>query len=239
MAFGFRRRAESEEEIGVVKEANTFKNVLFDLDGTLTDPQVGITQSIVHALTESGIVAPAAKSLRWCIGPPLRESLEVLLQTVDRRIIDQSLVHYRNRFSVTGLFENSVYDGVAEALESIVAQGIRLFVATSKPQVFALRIIEHFDLARYFSGVYGSDLDGRLSDKIELIRHILNTERLEAERTIMIGDRKYDIIGGQRNKVATAAVTYGYGEREELAEVGPDFFFDSPAEIAGFFAAQS
>ncbi len=216
---------------------NSFTNVLFDLDGTLTDPKPGITQSIVHALTELGVAAPSVDSLHWCIGPPLRESFGVLLNTSDQEILDQSLHHYRSRFSVTGLFENSVYGGVVEALESMAAQELKLFVATSKPRVFALRIIEHFQLARYFSGVYGSELDGRLADKTELINHILVSENLDPARTIMIGDRKYDIIGGQRNQVATAAVTYGYGEREELAAVAPDFFFDSPADIARFFAA--
>lgn len=216
-----------------------FTNVLFDLDGTLTDPKPGITQSIVHALTELGVPAPSVDSLHWCIGPPLRESFSVLLNTSDQEMLDQSLHHYRSRFSVTGLFENSVYDGVIEALESIASQELKLFVATSKPRIFASRIIEHFQLSRFFTEVYGSELDGRLADKTELINHILTSENLDPERTIMIGDRKYDIIGGQRNKVTTAAVTYGYGERDELAAVGPDFFFHSPAEIARFFELET
>jgi phosphoglycolate phosphatase len=214
-------------------------SVLFDLDGTLTDPKPGITQSISFALTSLGFESPSLDSLHWCIGPPLKGSFSTLLNTSDVELLDKALFYYRMRFSETGLYENAVYNGVADMLKIISALDIRVFLATSKPLTFASRILKHFNLEQYFSGIYGSDLDGRLSDKSDLIRHILLLEDLHPTHTMMIGDRKHDILGGRQNHLFTAAVTYGYGDCKELQSSHPDLLFDSPEEIAAFFVTKS
>ena len=209
-------------------------NILFDLDGTLTDPKEGITRSIQFSLDKLGATSPSADDLTWCIGPPLRDSFARLLNTLDDELLDQALLHYRSRYAVTGMFENILYQEVPSSLDRIQGAGYRVFLATSKPKVFATRILEHFALTRFFQGIHGSELDGRLTDKGELIAHILQVEELDPESTLMIGDRKFDILGGKKNGLRTAAVTYGYGSREEIALSLPDAIFESFPEIARF-----
>lgn len=206
-------------------------HLLFDLDGTLTDPKTGITRCIQHALTMLGRDAPHADELEWCIGPPLRQSFARLLDSTDEGLVTQALLLYRERFAETGLYENRVYEGIPEVLSALRRQGYRLFLATAKPRVFAERILEHFDLADFFETIHGSDLNGQLTDKPSLVRHILATEGLPPDRTMIIGDRKYDIIGGKANGLQTGAVTYGYGSREELEAEAPDLLFDTPAQL--------
>nr|WP_320011603.1 HAD hydrolase-like protein [uncultured Desulfobulbus sp.] len=207
-------------------------NLLFDLDGTLTDPKVGITRSIQHALEALGEEPPHADSLEWCIGPPLVHSFAELLQTNDTERIQEALHLYRERFSATGLYENAVYEGIPAMLEQLQQRGFQLFLATAKPRIFAERILQHFKLDHYFSLCFGAELDGRFTDKPSLIAHILEQTGVVPEETMMIGDRRYDLEGGQAHCLRTAAVTYGYGTRDELESVGADFFFDSPGEIS-------
>lgn len=209
-------------------------NLLLDLDGTLTDPKLGISRCIQHALTALGVDAPHADALEWCIGPPLRQSFGQLLATTDAALIEQAASLYRQRFAEIGLFENRVYDGIPEALTALQAQGFRLFLATSKPRIFAEQILDHFSLADAFDGVHGSELSGRLTDKPSLVAHILASEGLRPEQTMIIGDRKYDILGGRANGIRVGAVTYGYGSMEELQAENPDRFFDSPEQLAGW-----
>lgn len=205
--------------------------ILFDLDGTLTDPKPGITRCIQHALTELGHQPPESESLHWCIGPPLRQSFSRLLDSSDTQLLEQAVELYRQRFSTVGLFENRVYKGVPETLAALRRQGHRLFLATAKPRIFAEQILEHFDLAQYFETAHGSELNGHLTDKPSLVRHILAVENLAPEHTMIIGDRKYDIVGGKVNGLATGAVTYGYGTVEELRAEAPDAVFDAPEQI--------
>jgi len=207
-------------------------NVFFDLDGTLTDPKDGITRCIQFALGRLGREAPPNDELLWCIGPPLRESFSRLLESDDSGLLDMALQYYRERFSEVGIYENSVYPGIPTALQKIYAGGLRVFLATAKPKVFAVRILEHFDLLQFFHGIYGSELDGRLTDKAELVAHILKTEGLNPEVSLIVGDRFHDVMGGKKNGVATAAVMYGYGSREEIEDAGPDFIFHSPSDLA-------
>jgi len=209
-------------------------NVFFDLDGTLTDPKDGITRCIQFALSRLGREAPSNDELLWCIGPPLKRSFSRLLESDDNGLMDIALQYYRERFSEIGIYENSVYPEVATALQRIYAGGFRIFLATSKPTVFAIRILEHFDLTQFFHGIYGSELDGRLSDKADLVAHILKTEGLNPQVSLMVGDRYHDIIGGKKNGVATAAVMYGYGSREEIEGASPDFIFHSLSDLAAY-----
>lgn len=208
------------------------KNVLFDLDGTLTDPVEGITRCIQHALAKLAAPCPDETALRTYIGPPLRGTFAALLDSADRVLIERAMKFYRARFAETGLFENEVYEGVPGLLEALRASARKLYVATSKPKVYAERILKHFRLDDYFDGVYGSELDGRLDDKAELIGHLLQAERLAPAATLMVGDRRHDIDGAKRNLCAAMGVTYGYGTEAELRQAGADFICRSPQHIA-------
>lgn len=214
-------------------------NILFDLDGTLTDPKDGITRCIQFALDQLGATSPGVDQLDWCIGPPLRGSFSRLLNTKDGTLLDQALFHYRKRFSECGMFENLIYPGVIPSLRRIKAAGIRVFLGTSKPKVFAKQILDYFNLTQFFEAVHGSELNGHLSDKGELVAHILNTESLDPKTTLIVGDRSHDIIGGKKNGIMTAAVSYGYGTREELTLSKPDFIFDTISDLAVFIESET
>lgn len=207
------------------------RTVLFDLDGTLTDPKPGITGCIQYALSELGYKPPDADELHWCIGPPLKSSFSQLLQTSDDSLLEEGILLYRSRFSTIGLFENSLYPQIPETLKIIRAAGYQTFVATSKPQIYATRIIEYFDLASLFDGVYGSELDGNRSVKGDLISYIIERESLLTSTVVMVGDRYHDIIGAKKNNIASIGVTYGYGSREELETHKADLIADCPKEI--------
>lgn len=204
--------------------------VCFDLDGTLTDPKLGITRSIQYAMAEIGNPVPDAAELTWCIGPPLLQSFEKLIG--DARLARSALTAYRERFSDVGLYENEIYAGIRDVLEALDAAGRRLFVATSKPTVYAERIVEHFELSSQFEAVCGSELDGTRSDKTDLIAWMVQEYRLEPASSIMIGDRSHDIIGALNNGVAGLGVLYGYGTRTELVDAGAAQLFERPGDIA-------
>ncbi|BAP42369.1 HAD family hydrolase [Pseudomonas sp. 21LCFQ02] len=215
------------------------QNILFDLDGTLTDPRLGITRSIQFALGKLGIDEPDITRLEHFIGPPL---LQQFMQSyaMDEAKAWEAVNFYRERFKVTGLYENLVFDGIPQLLETLSGQGRTLYVATSKPSVFAREIARHFDFARHFKVIYGSELDGTRTDKVELIAHLLAEERLDPAQTLMIGDRKHDLIGGRRNGLQVAAVGYGFGSAEELLAEAPEYHYPSVAELhRGFMAIQS
>ena len=214
-------------------------DILFDLDGTLADPKEGITRCIQFSLDRLGRTSPGADQLTWCIGPPLRGSLSLLLDTSDDALLDQALAYYRKRFSETGIYENALYPGIISALRRIRRAGFRVFLATSKPGVYARRILDHFDLTQFFQAIYGSELDGRLSDKGELVAHILCSERLDSKATLIVGDRFHDIVAGKKNGIMTAAVTYGYGSREEITASNPDIIFESPSDLASFLESKT
>ena len=206
--------------------------MLFDLDGTLSDPVEGITRSIQYALERMNVAPPRRDELLVHIGPPLRDTFSLILQTTDGPTIERAVRLYRERFSETGMFENVVYDGVPEMLAQLRASQKRLFLATSKMHAVTLRILDHFALSAYFDGVYGSEPDGTLGEKAELLRHVLASEGLRPEETVMVGDRKYDITGAHANSLRAVGVTYGYGSEEELTAAGADFLCHSPMEVA-------
>jgi len=209
-------------------------NILFDLDGTLTDPKVGITRCIQFSLEHFDVDIPPMNQLTWCIGPPLRESFSRLLNTSNESILDQALSNYRKRFSETGLFENIVYPEVAPSLRKIKQAGFQVYLATAKPQVFARQILDHFNLSQFFTSIYGSELNGRYSDKGDLVAHILESENLAPKASLIVGDRIHDIAGGKKNGIMTAAVSYGYGTQKEINASQPDIFFDAFSELLSF-----
>jgi phosphoglycolate phosphatase len=211
--------------------------VFFDLDGTLTDPKPGITRCIQHAMTGLGRVPPKADDLHWCIGPPLRGSFARLLDSSDGALLDRALALYRDRFGTVGLYENTLYPDVPETVGAVRARGYRTFVVTSKPEVFAVRIVEHFALTALFERVHGSELDGRRTDKGELIAHVLASERLEPSRVVMVGDREHDAIGAARCAVRCVGVGYGYGTEAELLAQGVAGLARSPREIVDLVEA--
>jgi phosphoglycolate phosphatase len=205
--------------------------LFFDLDGTLSDPSDGITRSVQHALQCLGRPYPGKSELQHYIGPPLRWTFPRLLGTEDDNLIETAIGYYRERYETVGLFENEVYPGIRELLRQLQDEGFPLYVVTSKPTVYADRIIRHFDLDRFFVQVYGPELDGRFDEKRELVEFILGERHLDPRRTIMIGDRARDVESGRANGTRTIGVTYGFGSVEEIAAAGPDEICHHPGDI--------
>lgn len=203
--------------------------LLFDLDGTLTDNYPGITRSIAYALERLDAPVPDAVALRRCVGPPLRESFAWLLGTDDPVAIEGAIALYRERYGDVGWRENIVYDGIDDVLASLAQAPVRLFLCTSKPEVFARRIVTLFGLLPHFRGVYGADLAGSLDDKVKLLRHLADTERVDTARAVMIGDRAHDIRAARMNGARVVGVAWGYGTREELAAA--DAIAATPADL--------
>lgn len=212
------------------------KNILIDLDGTLTDPKVGITTSARYGLEKIGHPISDEINIDWIIGPPLKASLAKILNVeADHVLAEQALMGYRERFAVKGLYENHVFEGVAETLAELKRRGYRLFLATAKPTVYAKQILEHFDLAQYFTDIHGSELNGDRTNKAELIQYILAQQQLQADQCMMVGDREHDIFGARHNGIETIAVSYGYGSQEELALAQPKYQIDRFNQLLDYF----
>jgi phosphoglycolate phosphatase len=212
--------------------------IFFDLDGTLTDPKVGITRSIQYALDKlAHPVIPGADELTWCIGPPLRDSFARLLGA--EHSADLAVTYYRERFSDIGLYENDVYEGIDDVLTRLGQSGRRIFVATSKAHVYADRIIDHFGLRRHFERVFGAELDGTRVHKSQLLAYALQETSIDPSRAIMIGDRSHDIIGAKNNGMDAVGVLYGYGSREELTSAGALHLCARPQAILDYLAPVS
>src|SRR5262249_46111474 len=204
-------------------------NVLFDLDGTRPNPRVGMVACLKHGLLGLGPTCLVDSELACFIGPPLQEIFGTLLGSTDSKDIDSAVTLYRQRFSSTGMFENSVYPGIHSALTTLRGSGAALFVATSKPHVFAKHTVEHFGLMDYFSAVYGSELDGTHSNKSDLIAHVLKSESLSPHATAMVGDRAHDIVGAKAHSVFPIGVLWGYGSYDELIAAGATALCAQPA----------
>ena len=211
------------------------QTIYFDLDGTLTDPKPGITGSIQYALKKLGKPVPSQDQLTWCIGPPLHASLKALTGT--DALADQALLLYRERFSEVGLFENTPYPAIHDTLAAVAATGARLFVATSKPAVYAERIVAHFGLRDYFERVFGSELDGTRVDKRDLLAYALAEAKVDPRGAIMIGDRSHDMIGARTNGITAIGVLYGYGGEAELREAGAHHICATHPELLGHCVA--
>ena len=201
--------------------------VYIDLDGTLTDPFEGISNCIAYAMERLGEARPGDVDMRRFIGPPLLDTFRELLGA---ERAPRALEYYRERFSDSGWLENAVYPGIPEALAAMTAAGHRCFVATSKPQVFATRIIEHFELSRFFTAVYGSELDGTRTDKTDLLRFAAR-HRSAAHESVMIGDRHHDVVGAINNGFRAIGATWGYGSADELLGAGADRLAAGPEQL--------
>ncbi|GMA62384.1 HAD hydrolase-like protein [Alicyclobacillus fastidiosus] len=208
-----------------------YSHILFDLDGTLTDSRLGITKSVAHALVAEGYPAPKLEELTWVVGPPLRESFLKLVDSTDAAVAERLLAQYRKRFEPIGMFENEVYDGIRDVLKALVDHSCHLHLATSKPRIYAERILEHFSLAPFFETVAGAELDGSIESKDDVIRTVLETAHLDKAACIMIGDREHDVHGAAANGIPCVGVTYGFGEKSELLAAGARCIVDSPRAL--------
>ena len=206
----------------------------FDLDGTLTNPKPGITRCIQYALERLGFSVPSEDDLVWCIGPPLHASMKKIVGT--DWLADRAVELYRERFRDVGLYENEVYAGIETTLSEITATGRRLFVATSKPKIYAGRIVEHFGLRHHFEQVFGSELDGTRSEKAALLAYALAETATDPARAIMIGDRSHDVIGARKNRMKSVGVLYGFGSLAELVGAGADHLCAVHPEIVAHCA---
>ncbi len=212
-----------------------FQYVLFDLDGTLTDPKEGITKSVQHALRAFGVEEENLDKLECFIGPPLIDSFMEFYQFNEQQA-REAIAVYRQRFGKVGLFENIPYEGIEDMLKECKEAGMFLAVASSKPEVFVKQILEHFGLIRYFDVIVGAELNGSREKKEEVIEECLwqIEEQVTGKGTTilsqifnqsnccMVGDRRFDVEGGKWHQLYTVAVGYGYGSREELVEAGAD-----------------
>lgn len=216
-----------------------FKYILFDLDGTITDPGEGITNSVAYSLHTYGIEVADKRELYPFIGPPLFASYmkyygfseEKALEAVDR---------YREYYSVKGVFECSLYSGMEELLKALNDEGKTLIVATSKPEHFARQVLAHFGVEKYFHHLAGATMDSHRIEKADIIRLALSDLGVtDTEKVVMIGDREFDVLGAKENETASIGVTYGYGSREELEKAGADVICDTVEELASVLLSRS
>ena len=210
-------------------------SIFFDLDGTLCDPRDGIIRCLKYALERLGCATPPEQQLVSYIGPPLYESFADLLNSSDAELVKQAVEWYRERFASKGMFENTLYAGIPEALRKLKTQHHELHVVTSKPTIFASQIVDHFGLRNFFQNIYGSELDGARADKRELISHVLEQEHIHPSEAVMVGDREHDIKGALANGVRPIGVLWGYGSREELTKAGASVLCATPESLAAQF----
>ena len=200
-----------------------YEYLLFDLDGTLTDPAEGITNSVAYALKKFGIEVEDKKTLYKFIGPPLVDAFSEYYG-FSKEDSEKATAYYRETFRVKGLFENKVYDGVYEMLETLKAKGKKLVIATSKPEEFTMRILEHFDLLKYFDFVAAATFDASRNSKDKVITYALEQLKIEdLSKVVMIGDRHHDIDGANVNGIDSIGVLWGFGSREELTLAGTTY----------------
>lgn len=204
-----------------------YQTILFDLDGTLTEPSQGIINAICYALRKMSRDIPTRESLLTFIGPPLKDSFEEHLGLTSSEA-DLAIAFYRDYFKEKGLFENRLYPGIRELLTALRQDGRQLILATSKPEVFARQILDYFDVAHYFDFIGGASLDTSRTQKGAVIAYALQASGINTpEQAIMIGDRKHDVMGARENGLSSIGVLYGYGSRKELEEAGADFLVDT------------
>ncbi len=209
--------------------------LLFDLDGTLTDPKEGITKSVRHALNAFGIEVESLDELCCFIGPPLKESF-MEYYGFSESDAQKAVGIFREYFSSKGIFENKVYEGTAEVLMALVQSGKKLYVASSKPELFVRKILKHFELDSYFEFMGGADFEEIRVKKTDVIRYVLDTCAIsDLSKTVMIGDRKHDIFGAKESGMESVGVLYGYGSRQELLDAGADFLAESIFDLQNLF----
>lgn len=213
-----------------------YEVILFDLDGTLTDPAEGITNSVAHALSKRGINIENKSELNSFIGPPLTDSFEKYYGMTHEEAV-KAVEDYREYFKPKGMFENKVYEGIPEMLAELRNAGKKLIVTTSKPEVFAKRILEHFSLDGYFAFIAGSTLDGSRIKKGDVIRYALQSCKItDTDKCIMVGDRLHDVEGAKQCGMKSIGVLWGYGTQDELETAGTDLIAEKVGDIVNIIA---
>ncbi|GLH77788.1 phosphoglycolate phosphatase [Bradyrhizobium sp. SSBR45G] len=207
-------------------------SVLLDLDGTLIDSRPGIAASTLAALRSLGHAPDDTLDVTAVIGPPLQDMLRVLLQAYGDDRVDDAVLAYRQHYGDIGLFGCALYPGIREALQELQGAGLRIYLATSKREVFARRILEHLDLASLFAAIHGSVPSGALDHKPELLAHILTQRNIAARDSLMVGDRRHDVAGAHAVRMKSLGVLWGYGSRDELETAGADRLVENPADLA-------
>jgi len=206
--------------------------ILFDLDGTITDPKVGITKSIQYSLESFGINIEDPDDLIKFIGPPIRPAFKTFYGFDDAGA-EKAVEKFRERFLVKGIYENVVYDGIDTMLQKLINAGKTLIIATSKPTIQAKTVLSHFNLDKYFAYVSGSEMNGDRSDKSEVIQYALKQNNInDLSRCVMVGDRKHDIIGAKTAGMESVGVLYGYGGHDELSEANADYIVKDVDELS-------
>lgn len=221
------------KRVTVMKETK-YDYFLFDLDGTLTDPGIGITNSVMYALEKYDIHVSDREELYPFIGPPLVDSFMKYYQLTEEQA-EKGVEYYREYFRAGGIFENNVYDGIPEMLAELKRRNCTVALATSKPYEFSVQILDHFDLRRYFDYVGAATMDGRISRKSDVIKELLaELGDIDRSSVLMIGDRDQDIAGAKANDLRSIGVLWGYGSREELENAGADYLASAPADILNY-----
>ena len=216
----------------------TYTNIVFDLDGTLTDPALGITNSVMYALEKYGIPVPDRSELLKFIGPPLIESFQEFYG-LSRDEAKTAVAYYREYYLAKGMFENSVFPGIEDLLISLKENGKNLMVATAKVEQFAETVLEHFGIAKYFTCIAGSDMANTITHKSEIIKATLKRCALtDPEHTVMVGDRMHDILGAKDAGIDSIGILYGYGTREELENAGADLIAESVQDLKRILSPQ-
>ncbi|WP_411973541.1 HAD-IA family hydrolase [Sphingobacterium sp. Lzh-3] len=214
---------------------NSYKHILFDLDGTLTDPAEGITKSIAYALESKGIHTADLNSLKPLIGPPLKDSF-IHTFGFDESEAIACVEKYRERFSTIGLYENILFDRIPELLALLKTKGYSIYLATSKPEIFAHKILQHFAINTYFDFAGGSALDDSRPTKTSVIQYVMEQAKLTSPQDcLMIGDRKHDLIGARETGMDAVGVLYGYGSQAELEQEDPTYLLATVTDLMEFF----
>lgn len=207
------------------------KYILFDLDGTLTDPMLGITKSVQYALNKFGIEIEDLNQLCKFIGPPLKDSFMEFYNFTEKDA-SKAITYFREYFSTKGLYENEVFDNIEDMLISLKEQNKSLIIATSKPTVFAEKILEHFNLKKYFDFISGSNLDNTRTKKADVIKYALEENGLtDISKIIMIGDREHDVIGAKSLGIECIGILHGYGSYDELSNSGAEYIVKDVNEL--------
>jgi len=209
-----------------------YDTILFDLDGTLTDPAIGITNSVMHALKKYGITVEDRRELYKFIGPPLHESFEKFYG-FSRDEALQAVEYYREYYRDRGIYENALYGGIEDLLKNLYDSGKKIILATSKPEVFAKEILRYFNIEKYFFYAAGANLDGSLTDKAEVIEYALREGGVsDKSAAVMVGDREHDIIGANKNGLNSIGVLFGYGSSEELENAGATYIAETVENLS-------
>ncbi len=216
----------------------THTNIIFDLDGTLTDPALGITNSVIYALEKYGIPVLERNELLKFIGPPLIESFQEFY-SLSRDEAKIAVEYYREYYLAKGMFENSVFPGIEDLLKSLKENGKTLMVATAKVETFAATVLEQFGIAKYFTCIAGSDLESTKTHKDEIILSVLERcEITDLKHTVMIGDRMHDILGAEKAGINSIGVLFGYGTKEELENAGAKVIAESVSDLKRILSPQ-